>query len=102
MSNSVDFSLLKNVITGIGLPVYHGNGCSYEGHEYPNVVILIKADSTGYFCHLCTGIAEPGTIRELDDGLKRAFESNGIDYRQNGAIVSGGHRALEYEIEIRL
>ena len=100
MKKPVDFTILKNVINSVGLPVYHGNGCRYEEHEYPNVTILIKADASGYFCYLYTGVSEPGTICSLVEDLERAFDSYGIDYESNGAIVSGGHRALEYEIEI--
>lgn len=99
MKAPVNFQLLKNIAVSVGLPAYHGEVHQYEGREYPNLTILIKADGTGYYAYLYTGVSEPGTITEIINDLERAFKSHGIAYVANGAVVSGGHRALEYEIE---
>ena len=95
----VDFQLLSNIGVSLGLPVYHGNGCEYEGRDYPNLVITIKADGTGYFVYLHPGYTEREDYTELIESLERAFNRHNLDYYANGAVVVGGYRAFEYEIE---
>ena len=95
----VDFQLLSNIGVSMGLPVYHGNGCEYEGRDYPNLVVTIKADSTGYFVYLYPGYSsETETVNELIDSLEWAFKRHDLDFAANGAVVIGGYRAFEYEI----
>lgn len=94
----VDFQLLSNIAVSLGLPVYHGHS-EYEGRDYPNVTIDIKADSTGYYVYLHPGFTnETDFITELIDSLEWAFKRHDLDFTANGAVVIGGYRAFEYEI----
>lgn len=97
--HNVDFQLLKNIGVSLGLPVYHGNGCEYEGRDFPNLVITIKADATGYFAYLYPGYSlETDNVNDLIGSLEGAFKRYGLDFTANGAVVIGGYRAFEYEI----
>lgn len=99
MRQPVNFQLLKNIGISIGLLTYLGNANGNEGRDYPNLVILMNADGTGYYAYLYPGVCEREVEREIIADLESALGCYGIAYKAMGIIHSGGMKAYEYEIE---